>query len=100
MNGGELARALAQAQGIPAYKARQAVRIVTDQIVGTLRAGGSVSLSGLGKMKVKQMAARDYTNPKDKTKVVKAAARYGVAFTAAPGLFNNPVGVVENKPTV
>lgn len=97
MNGAELARALAAGEGVPEYKARRAVRFIVAQIADTMRAGGSVSLAGLGKFEVKQIEPREYVNPKDGTKVFKAQRRFGVTLKTSPRLFNNPPSVQQER---
>lgn len=98
MNSTELAAALARQAGMPEYKAREAVRIVTGQIKAVLHEGGSVSLPGLGRFEARERKAREYVNPRNKAQVVKAQRRIIVGFKSAKGLWDNPPNVIENLP--
>lgn len=98
MNSTELAAALARQAGMPEYKAREAVRIVTGQIKAVLHEGGSVSLPGLGRFEARLRKARDYVNPRNRSQVVRAQNRMIVGFKPVKGLFDNPPTVTEPKP--
>ena len=65
--------------------AEQAVDIMLDTIVSTLKSGGEVSIAGLGIFSTKQRAARTARNPRTGAAIQVAAMRVP-KFRAAKGL--------------
>ena len=66
-------------------QAEQAVDVVFDSIVNTLKKGEEVSVAGLGIFSVKQRAARDARNPRT-GETIKVAAMKVPKFRAAKAL--------------
>jgi DNA-binding protein HU-beta len=66
-------------------QAEQAVDMVFDSIVNTLKKGEEVSVAGLGIFSVKQRAARDARNPRT-GETIKVAAMKVPKFRAAKAL--------------
>ena len=66
-------------------QAEQAVDVVFDSIVNTLKKGEEVSIAGLGIFSVKQRAARDARNPRT-GETIKVAAMKVPKFRAAKAL--------------
>ena len=64
MNKQAIAEAVHGVLGGTKVQAEQAVDMMVDSIVNTLKAGGEVSIAGLGIFSVKARAARQARNPR------------------------------------
>jgi DNA-binding protein HU-beta len=75
MNSSELADAVASAANLSKVDARKVVEAVFAAIVDAAAAGEEVSLTGFGKFKVKESAAREGRNPSTGETIQIAASR-------------------------
>jgi DNA-binding protein HU-beta len=82
MNNNDLADVIAPAHDLSRVDARRLVEAVIDAIVGAAAWGEDVSLSGFGKFKVKESAAREGRNPAT-GETIQIAASKKLAFTPA-----------------
>ncbi|WP_426256981.1 HU family DNA-binding protein [Sphingomonas sp. DC2300-3] len=82
MNNADLARRIADAQGMGNADARKLVDAVLNAIVDAAAAGDEVSLAGFGKFKVKDSPAREGRNPATGEAMQIAASRK-LAFVSA-----------------
>ncbi|MEO8637858.1 MAG: HU family DNA-binding protein [Candidatus Taylorbacteria bacterium] len=64
MNKQAIAEAIAAKIGGTKVQAEQAIDVVVDSIVNTLKKGEEVSIAGIGIFSVKQRAARQARNPR------------------------------------
>ncbi|OHA23352.1 MAG: DNA-binding protein HU [Candidatus Taylorbacteria bacterium RIFCSPLOWO2_12_FULL_43_20] len=64
MNKQAIAEAIAEKIGGTKVQAEQALDVVVDSIVNTLKKGEEVSIAGIGIFSVKQRAARQARNPR------------------------------------
>ena len=82
MNNAELAEKIAEANGLNKADARKIVDGVFAAITDAAASGNEVSLSGFGKFKVKESAAREGRNPSTGETIQIAASRK-LGFTPA-----------------
>lgn len=82
MNNSDLADYLASQTGSTKSDARKAVDLVFAAIADAAAKGDEVSLSGFGKFKVKDVAAREGRNPAN-GQTIKIAATKKLTFTVA-----------------
>jgi len=92
MNKSELIDAMAASAGITKAAAKLALEFFLDNVGGTLKGGGRVSLVGFGSWSVSNRAARDGRNPQT-GKTIKIAAKNVVKFKAGSEL----EGAVNSK---
>lgn len=92
MNKSELIDAMAASAGITKAAAKLALESFLDNVGGTLKGGGKVSLVGFGSWSVSPRAARDGRNPQT-GKTIQIAAKNVVKFKAGSEL----EGAVNNK---
>ncbi|MBI2476048.1 MAG: HU family DNA-binding protein [Candidatus Taylorbacteria bacterium] len=85
MNKQAIAEAVHAAIGGTKVQAEQAVDVVVDSIVNTLKKSGDVSIAGLGIFSVKQRAARQARNPRTGESIQVAAMKVP-KFRAAKAL--------------
>lgn len=85
MNKADLANAVHAKLGGTKVQAEEVVETIIDDIVGTLKKGGEVSIAGLGIFSTKQRAARVARNPRTGEAVNVAAMRVP-KFRAAKAL--------------
>jgi len=85
MNKADLANAVHAKLGGTKVQSEEVVEIIIDEIVGTLKKGGEVSVAGLGIFSTKQRAARTARNPRTGASVQVAAMRVP-KFRAAKAL--------------
>lgn len=101
MNGAEIGRAAARLANVPESTAHKVVRKAIDAMLDTLRAGGSVTLPGLGVIKVAQINRTEFANPKVKGGKVQATGpRKKLSITTSSKVFDNPPGAVIDPPAV
>jgi|SRR5690606_29372659 len=79
MNKSELIDAMAADAGISKGQAKSALESFLNNVSGTLKKGGRVSLVGFGSWSVSARAARDGRNPQT-GKAIKIAAKKVVKF--------------------
>ncbi len=77
----ELIAYVAKSTGLSQADAGKAVNAVLDTIVGALKAGDKVTLTGFGSFQVRKTAARTGFNPRTRQKI-KIAAGKKAAFSA------------------
>jgi len=82
MNKQAIAEAVQGVLGGTKVQAEQAVDMVVDSIINTLKKGGEVSIAGLGIFSVKQRAARQARNPRT-GEAIQVAAMKVPKFRAA-----------------
>ena len=85
MNKQAIAEAVQAVLGGTKVQAEQAVDMVVDSIVNTLKKGEEVSIAGLGIFSVKQRAARQARNPRT-GETLQVAAMKVPKFRAAKAL--------------
>jgi len=85
MNKQAIAEAVHAVLGGTKVQAEQAVDTMVDSIVKTLKAGGEVSIAGLGIFSVKARAARQARNPRTGESIQVPAMKVP-KFRAAKGL--------------
>lgn len=85
MNKAAIVEAVHAVLGGTKVQAEQAVDMVIDSIVSSLKSGNEVSIAGLGIFSVKQRAARDARNPRT-GETIKVAAMKVPKFRAAKAL--------------
>lgn len=99
MNGAELGRAAARLANVPESTAHAVIRKTIDAALDTLRSGGSVTLPGLGVIKVAQIKRTEFVNPRAKGGKVQATGpRFKLSFKMAKTVFDNPPGAVIAPP--
>lgn len=81
----DLAKSLAENDGMTIKKAQETVNFLFDTIANELKSGNDVDLSGFGKFEVKERAARTGINPRTKEPVEIAASKQ-VKFSAKKAL--------------
>ena len=81
----ELVKAISEKLDMPQTKVNEVLSTLTDVIVKALKKEGEVKLKDLGKLSVRECAARMGFNPKTKEKI-KIAATKKVKFTASKEL--------------
>lgn len=82
MNNSDLADQLAGTEGLSKAEARKLVDGVFDAIATAAAKGDEISISGFGKFKVKETAAREGRNPATGATIQIAAAKK-LGFTPA-----------------
>ncbi|WP_394437619.1 HU family DNA-binding protein [Sphingobium naphthae] len=82
MNNTDLAESIASSHDLSKADARKVVDAVIAAIVDAAAKGDEVSLSGFGKFKVKESAAREGRNPAT-GETIQIAASKKLAFTPA-----------------
>lgn len=82
MNNAELADTLVTNHAMTKADARKAVDSLMSAIVSAVRKGDEVSLSGFGKFKLKETAAREGRNPAT-GQAIKIAASKKLTFVSA-----------------
>jgi DNA-binding protein HU-beta len=82
MNTNDLAELIAGEQGLSKADARKLVDAVFDAVATAAAKGDEVSISGFGKFKVKESAAREGRNPAT-GETIKIAASRKLGFSAA-----------------
>jgi DNA-binding protein HU-beta len=85
MNKSELIDAMAASAGITKAAAKLALESFLENVGGTLKSGGRVSLVGFGSWSVSNRAARDGRNPQT-GKTIQIAAKNVVKFKAGSEL--------------
>ncbi len=85
MNKQAIAEAVHGVLGGTKVQAEQAVDVMVDSIVKTLKGGGEVSIAGLGIFSVKARAARQARNPRTGESIQVPAMKVP-KFRAAKGL--------------
>lgn len=85
MNKQAIADAVHVVLGGTKVQAEQAVDVMIDSIVNTLKKGGEVSIAGLGIFSVKARAARQARNPRT-GETIQVPAMKVPKFRAAKGL--------------
>lgn len=85
MNAKDLAKAVADQNGLSQADAQKVLAGVLDGIVEAVARGEEVSLPGFGKFKRKERAAREGRNPAT-GESIQIAASSAVAFTPAKAL--------------
>lgn len=85
MNKVALVEALSEKFGVTKAEAERMVEFLIDQIIGTLKKGGEVSIAGLGIFVVKPRAARTARNPRT-GEMVNVPASKVPRFRAAKAL--------------
>ncbi len=88
MNKSELIDAMAADAGISRSAAKMALESFLNNVSGTLKKGGRVSLVGFGSWSVSSRAARDGRNPQT-GKSIKIAAKNIVKFKGGAELENS-----------
>ncbi len=88
MNNNDLAEAIAAAHNLPRSDARKLVDAVVGAIIDAAMRDEEVSLSGFGKFKVKESAAREGRNP---------ATGETIQIPAAKKLSFTPAKAVKDK---
>ena len=69
MNKMQLVQHVARSVGISNKKAADAVQAILDAVVGALKSGDSVTLTGFGRFSVRERAARAGINPRTLEKI-------------------------------
>ncbi|RPE00834.1 HU family DNA-binding protein [Aureibaculum marinum] len=87
MNKSELVEAMAADAGISKAAAKKALDSIMDNVQGTLKKGGRVSLVGFGSWSVSSRAARDGRNPQT-GKTISIPAKNVVRFKPGAELKN------------
>jgi DNA-binding protein HU-beta len=82
MNNNDLAELIAGEQSLTKTDARKLVDAVFEIVANAAAKGDEVSISGFGKFKVKESAARDGRNPAT-GETIKIAASKKLGFSAA-----------------
>ena len=82
MNNNDLAELIAGAQSLTKTDARKLVDAVFDIVADAAAKGDEVSISGFGKFKVKESAAREGRNPATGETIAIAASKK-LGFSAA-----------------
>lgn len=82
MNNSDLAELIAAEQGLTKTDARKLVDAVFDAVTEAAAKGDEISISGFGKFKVKDSAAREGRNPAT-GETIKIAASKKLGFSAA-----------------
>lgn len=85
MNQSELILKTAQLSGVSKKDVETVLKAASDAITGELSEGGEATLPGLGKLTVKERAAREGRNPKT-GETIEIAARKAPHFSAAKAL--------------
>jgi len=88
MNKSELIDAMAVDAGISKASAKKALDSLMNNVEGTLKGGGRVSLVGFGSWSVSRRAARDGRNPQTGA-AIKIAAKNVVKFKPGAELKNS-----------
>jgi DNA-binding protein HU-beta len=82
MNNSDLADHIAGEHGLTKADARKLVDAVFDVVIDAAAKGDEISISGFGKFKVKDSAAREGRNPST-GETIKIAASKKLGFSAA-----------------
>lgn len=82
MNNADLADKIAGSQGLTKADAKKLVEAVFAAVTEAAAAGDEVSISGFGKFKVKESAAREGRNPAS-GETIQIAASKKLGFSAA-----------------
>ena len=82
MNNSDLAELVAAEQGLTKADARKMVDAIFEAVAETAAKGEEISISGFGKFKVKESAAREGRNPAT-GETIKIAASKKLGFSAA-----------------
>jgi DNA-binding protein HU-beta len=85
MQKSELIAHVAKSTKLSQAQAGEAVNAVLEAIVGALKAGDKVTLTGFGSFQVRKSAARTGFNPRTREKI-KIAAGKRATFSAGTGL--------------
>ena len=75
MNKGELVEEMASRTGVSTAKAGRYLEAMLSVIEEELKSGGEVNITGFGKFKVNERAAREGTNPRTGEKMQIKASR-------------------------
>lgn len=82
MNNSDVAELIAGEQGVSKADARKLVDAIFEAVASAAAKGEEVSISGFGKFKVKESAAREGRNPST-GETIKIAASKKLGFSAA-----------------
>lgn len=96
MTKAELIDGLSNKLGLPKADAEKAVNILLDEIVGALKQGERVNISGFGTFSVSSRKARTGRNPKTGEPIAISASR-SAKFRAGKLLRDSLNGVTESE---
>lgn len=86
MNKAQLGEVIARELNLSKVDGEKAINLVVDTIIGELKRGGEVALTGFGTFSVKQRAARVGINPKNPSQKIQIPAKKAPKFKAGKNL--------------
>lgn len=86
MNKAQLGEVIARELNLSKIDGEKAVNLAVDTIIGELKRGGEVALTGFGTFSVKQRAARVGINPKNPSQKIQIPAKKAPKFKAGKNL--------------